>query len=204
MDRGRYVSKGLLVLGTAFWLATGGCGLFDTREANRPSEVTVRCNNPVSPDSVLENIRAHYGKPSVGSCYNPMIDGVFAFHPDPVDANNYPPPNPFVGWNKQVEEGVANYIAADSVKFFQVYFDGEYQTPTVDPGPPQRETRFVEYHILFSRLGQPDTTRYQGRSDIIVEQKVNSLWKIVDWTDHGDGSGLPTWGRLRGDKRVGI
>ncbi|HLQ67165.1 MAG TPA: hypothetical protein VK123_08050 [Candidatus Limnocylindrales bacterium] len=180
-----------------------GCGLFDTRDPKLPTTPTAPCANYTEPDSLVLNIRVHYGQLSVASCYNPMLDSLFLFHPDPVDSSVNPTPFLKV-WNQQVEGRVATNIAADSVAMFQTFFDGTYQSPIVDPGPPRRETRFYNYHILFTRIGRFAAIRYQGRAEITFEQETGTLWRIRYWTDHADTSGYPTWGRLRADHRVGF
>jgi hypothetical protein len=167
----------------------------------------VPCLITSSPDNVVENLRVHYGQPSVGSCYSPMLDSMFAFHPDPVDSattpEKFPPAPPEPPWNRIVEDRVAANIAADSVSSFRVIFDGTYQNAVTDPGPPQRETRFYQYHVLFLKEGAPVARRYQGRMEITFQQE-GGLWKILYWSDHADGSPYPTWTRLRADHRTGI
>lgn len=203
MDRGHHRAQGLLVTAAAVIFATlVGCGLFDTRDPRVPGIAGERCRNLTDPDSLVENIIVHYGQRSGTSCYNSMLDSAFAFHPDPTDLSDNP--GPFLNWNRDVEARVTTNIAADSVQSFKVVFDSLYQTTTEDPGPPRKATRFYQYHILFNRIGHSDTTRFQGRSDIIFKQGANSLWTILDWQDHRDGSAFPTWGRLRSDHRVGF
>jgi hypothetical protein len=195
LDRGRHLSKAVLIVATALTLA--GCGLFDTRDPKPPEGPVVPCLIASSPDNVLDNIRVHYGRPTVGSCYTPMVDSLFEFHPDQVDSTTTPLPfrDP---WNRLVEDRVAANVAADSVSSFTVVFDSTYQDPAIDTGPPQRETRFYQYHLLYLKEGAFVPKRYQGRMEITFEQK-SGLWTIRYWIDHADGSIFPTWGRLRAD-----
>jgi hypothetical protein len=149
-----------------------------------------------SPDNVVENIRVQYGKPSVGGCYTPMLDSLFRFHPDPVDSNTTP--EPFLApWSRDVEGRVAANIAAAAVGGFSVVIGDPYQNPILDSGPPQRETRFYNYRVLLFLAGGA-LRRYQGQLEITFEQE-DGLWKILFWIDHTDGSGYPTWTRLRAD-----
>jgi len=203
LDRRRHRPQGLLAAAAVLAFAgIAGCGLFDTRDPRVPGISGERCRNLTDPDSLVENITVHYGQKSGTSCYSSMLDTAFAFHPDPTDSSNNP--DPFAGWNRDIEARVTTNIAADSVQSFRVAFDSLYQTPTEDPGPPRRVTRFYEYHLLVNRVGHADTTRYQGRSDITFQQGANSSWTILNWQDNTDGSAFPTWGRLRADHRVGF
>jgi hypothetical protein len=202
LDRGSHLPKAVLIASLVF--AQGGCGLFDTREPVKPQGPVVPCLITSSPDNVVENIRVHYGQPSVVSCYTPMLDSLFLFHPDQVDSTTTPE-SFLTPWNRAVEERVAANIAADSVQTFVVVFDSTYQNSVIDTGPPQRETRFYQYHLLFTKEGRFAPKRFQGRMEITFEQKAGTgLWRILSWIDHADGSIYPTWGRLRADHRTGI
>ena len=202
MDRRSHVPEKLLIVSGAALIVLAGCWLFDTRDPKPPTAPVAHCANYTEPDSLALNIRVHYGQPTVASCYNPMLDPAFSFTPDPVDfAAN---PTPYQGWVRSVEERVATNVAADSVVTFQTFFDGTYQSPIVDPGPPQRETRFYNYHILFTRVGRFAPIRYQGKAEITFQQEAGTQWRILNWVDHADSSGYSTWGRLRADHRVGF
>jgi hypothetical protein len=200
LDRRHHISKAVLIAAIA--LTMEACGLFETRNPTPPQAPVVPCLITSSPDNIVENIRVHYGQPSVGSCYSPMLDSLFQFHPDQVDSTTTPEPF-LTPWTRTVEDRVATNIAGDSIKTFQVVFDGAYQAPVIDTGPPQRETRFYKYHLLVQREGAFAPTRYQGQLEITLEQKAG-LWKILYWIDHTDGSIYPTWGRLRANHRTGI
>jgi hypothetical protein len=201
LDRWSDLPKGAVIavaLGIA--LAVAGCGLFEPREPKVAGVAGERCRNLTEPDSLVANILVHYGKLAGTACYNSMVDTAFTFTPDPGDLSDTP--TKYDGWNRDVETRVAINIAADAA-FIETVFDSSYQDPTITTSP-LTETRYYAYHILIQEANQPDTTRYQGRADIKFQQQGTSLYTIVAWSDRRDGSGLPTWGRLRGDKRVGF
>lgn len=204
MDRGNHVSKTVLIaFSLAAGLALGGCGLFEPRDPRDEIPVTgERCRNLAEPDSLVDNTVVHYGRQTGLSCYASMIDAGFVFHPDTQDDLEAPDPNPYVGWNRDIETRVTTNVAASAV-FLEVGFDGEYQTPTTTTNP-RTETRYYNYHVFYRKQGQPDTTRYQGLADITFLQGTGTLWSIKEWRDQRDGSGLLTWGRLRADNRVGF
>lgn len=179
-----------------------GCGLFDTRNPvkGQPVVPVERCRNLTEPDSLVANILDHYGVTAGKDCYNSMIDNAFVFHPDPLDESANP--TPYVNWNQGVETLVNSGIASKAA-FIATVFDSAYQDPTSTTSP-RTETRYYAYHLLLALTGQSDTTRYQGRADIVFAQGTSSSWTIVEWQDRRDGSGLPTWGQLRADNRVGF
>ncbi|MGE5176978.1 MAG: hypothetical protein ACM3JJ_11455 [Hyphomicrobiales bacterium] len=165
-----------------------------------PTGGSLACLSLTGPDNLALNILVNYGRQAGTGCYNSMVDTTFHFHPDPVDSSNNP--TPYVDWNQTVETRVNSSIASDT-QFLEAAFDSTYQDPTITTSP-QTETRYYAYHILFQARSQADTTRYQGRAEIKFAQGGGSFWSIVDWRDHSDGSGQPTWGQLRADHRVGF
>lgn len=199
MDRRLHLPTIALIAASAL----AGCGLFKTRNPVKANPVPVeRCRNLTEPDSLVENITVQYGTLSGKDCYNSMIDNAFAFHPDPIDSSTSPKDSVYVGWNQSVETLVNSSIAS-SATFIATVFDSAYQDPTSTTSP-RTETRYYAYHILLHASGQPDTTRYQGRAEITFAQSTGSSWSILEWWDRRDGSGLPTWGQLRADHRVGF
>ena len=182
-----------------------GCGLFEPRDPRDGGSFSgPRCRNRSAPDSLIDNIVVHYGQPTSGSCYADMIDAAFVFRPDIQDSLDAPAPpnNPYQGWNRDVEVGVATNIKSQAA-FIEVSFDSTYQTSTTTTNPPT-ETRYYYYHVLYQQTGQADTSRYQGLADITMKQELGTLWTIVLWRDQRDGSGRDTWGVLRANKRGGL
>lgn len=177
-----------------------GCGLFDPRDPREADGSTgPRCRNRSDPDSLYDNIIVHYGQPTSGSCYADMIDAAFTFTPDVTDYAEAPTPNPYDGWNHDVEVGVTTNIKS-AAAFIAVSFDSTYRSRTTTTNPTT-ETRYYYYHVLYQATGQPDTTRYQGLADITMTQGAGSLWTITAWRDQRDGSGRETWGIFRASKR---
>lgn len=151
-------------------------------------------------EDVLTNIRVHYGRGT--DCYSAQVDTGFVFHADPQDyllRDNPPAPNPFDGWNRDVEVGVSQTLStqADTVV---VAFDSTYAAPSTTTNPT-RETRYYNYHVLVIRA-PVDTTRYQGQAEMTFIQRATD-YTLEAFQDHRDGSGLPTWGSLRADLRAG-
>lgn len=151
-------------------------------------------------DSVVTNITLHYGRGT--DCYAAQVDPAFQFLPDPQDylqRDNPPAPNPFDGWNRDVEVGVSQTIStrADTVL---VFFDSEYAARSSTTNPT-RETRYYNYHVLVIQA-PADTVRYQGQAEMTFLQ-LTTDYTLESFQDHRDGSGLPTWGSLRADQRLG-
>lgn len=172
-----------------------GCGLFKPRSSEKPSTPSVPCSNLRVPSDAEGEILKQYARPGGSSCYSACIDTGFIFHPDPTDSAEALPLTPFVGWNRDVETSVEQRLerAADSVL---VSFDSLYAA-TSHPRQDQ-EIRFCYYHLYFKAAGDTALVRYQGLADITYRQNLgDNKWRILDWADKRDGSGLSTWGTLR-------
>jgi len=197
LGRWRFGPKSVLVL----LALVVGCGLFKPRDPRTAVPIPQeRCRVRSSPDSVVANITLHYGRGT--DCYGTQVDAAFQFFPDPQDSlqrDNPPAPNPFEGWNRDVEIGVSQTIStrADTVL---VSFDSEYAARSTTTNPT-RETRYYNYHVLVI-LAPADTTRYQGQAEMTFIQRTTD-YTLESFRDHRDGSGLPTWGSLRADQRLG-
>ena len=162
------------------------------------------------PDSVLANVAVHYGKAT--DCYAAQLaDSIdttqpgFHFYPDAQDyaaESNPPSPNPFDGWNQEVETSVTQFIAT-RITTISVFFDSSYAAPTTSTNPT-RETRYLYYHLrVVSAAG--DSTRYQGQAELTMLQGQNQTnWALETFRDHRDASGLPTWGIFRAQERLAL
>ncbi len=180
-------------------LPASGCGLFKPRSSEKPSTSSVACSDLTVPSDADSEIVRQYAHPGGASCDAACIDTGFIFHPDPTDSAEALPLTPFVGWNRDVETSVEQKLerAADSVL---VSFDSSYAA-TSKPSP-NLEIRYWHYHLNFKAAGDTSVTRYQGLADITYRQNLgDNKWRVSDWADKRDGSGLPTWGILRRNNR---
>jgi hypothetical protein len=180
-----------------------GCGLFKPRDPVKspggPSVCSL-CLDRTGVNRVETNVQQTYGSDSCLTCYTDGLDPSFAFHPDPTDSVQLSDPTKFINWNYDVESRVANGIASDTV-FVTAVFDSEYFSRST---PDQfTEIRRYAYHVIVRT--RADSVRYQGLADITYRQNpTDALCRITTWVDKRDGSGLPTWGLLRADYRVGF
>lgn len=177
-----------------------GCGLFQTRTIKPGGGPGVPCATPNSPDDVVSNVVQNYARLSGLTCYTSMLDPVFLFHPDGSDSNEAPP-GTYLNWTRDVESRVSSTLAADDT-FGVAVLDSEYaERVVVDT---RTQIRFYNYHlILHASRTQPDTL-FRGLSDITFHEGADLRWRITDWVDKRDGSGLRTWGYARGLYRVGF
>lgn len=184
-------------------LAAGSvsCGLFETRDPAEPEVPSQDCRPLTSSFAVRLNVQDSYGRPSLRTCYESMLDTAFLFHPDPQDSLQNPPL--FAGWDEQVEAGHNSQIATLQT-FIVVDFPSEYQPAIISPDQIT-EVRFYEYVVRVAGLvpGVSDTARYTGLADITFRRGTDGQWRMVDWADHRGSVSDSTWGLLRSNHRPG-
>jgi hypothetical protein len=187
------IKRALAVLLLAL-LTLASCGLFEPRNPKPGGGTIVPCVTPNSPEDVITNIVDHYASDAGITCYTSMLDASFVFHPDPGDSNEALPDTVYVGWNRDVETRVDQNLAVNAT-FHQAVFDSEYAARVVS-ADGHTQIRFYAYHLRI-RAPQSADTLYQGRADLTLFQGSDTQWRITDWADKRDGSGLRSWGYLR-------
>lgn len=193
----------LAVAACAACTFVGACGLFETREPNKPPPPVSGCR-PLTggPNSaVIPNIEDFYARVSAATCYNSTLDDSFAFHPDPLDSSQALPQTPFIGWDEVVEKSV-NLNIANVVDFMEVDFQ-EYGSPVISTDQ-RTEVRFYDYQLRLSlKTGPtaPDTLRYAGQGDLTFHRGDNGEWRVTQWVDHRGAVTDSTWGLLRSQFR---
>jgi|SoiMethySBSTD1v2_1073268.scaffolds.fasta_scaffold31703_4 hypothetical protein len=187
-------------------LLVGGCGLFETRDPQKPGS-TVDCGLPLTTGTpaVIFNIQSFYGRPASEVCYANLIDTSFTFHPDAQDSSLFLPEIPFVGWDYNVELSVNSRVASTQ-DYIQVFFTSQYASAIISPDQ-NTELRFWNYQVRVrddSLLVANDTLRFTGKADLTLQRGSNGEWKLTNWIDHrGGATPDSTWGRLRGIYRIG-
>jgi len=201
-----------LVMLLAVLLLTGSlsCGLFETRTPVAPDGATsFDCLTLSSPDNIVANVLRAYGHPDGLGCYVSTLgdfisttESGFRFHPDPTDSAEALPRLPYLGWDKTIEDRVAENIAnAARQDSFRLTFKLPYDHIT---DLPDLVIRRYTYEMRFNGSAITDSL-FQGLAEISMV-RTGGEWKITDWVDRRDPGGTTTrtWGYLRGSYRVGF
>ncbi len=187
MPRMREFALGVVV--TAACAFVGACGLFETREPNKPPPPVSGCRALTGgPNAaVIPNIEDFYGRVSAATCYNSTLDDSFAFHPDPLDSSQALPQTPFIGWDEVVEKGV-NLNIANVVDFMEVQFQGEYASPVISTDQTDRSALLR----LPAPAEREDRTDRPGHSALRGPGRPH-LPPGGQWRMAGDPVGRPPW-----------
>jgi len=195
------LSRGLL-LGAVVALAftAVACGLFETRKPNDSID-TFPCLSLDQQGNVFQNLRVSFGRRVGTTCYLSNFDDSFVFTPDPTDEVEAAA-GQFANWNKNVEQQVAQSVAANATDIAIDYI-GAYELVTQTSDLEIRRYRY-EIHD-FKAPAIPDDSLFQGIAEFTIERK-NALWVVTKWVDGRDPNGTTTrtWGYLRGSYRTGF
>lgn len=180
-------------------LVTLGCGIFDTRDPEPPSDTEeIPFQNPIEPRIVLENTKATLERFSSGNYINALLED-FAFSPDPVDAADWDGR----AWGKQQEQTATDAIlraarGGNGTGTLVLTWDVPEQTRDAGTGPlgePQEYYENLGYQIVFTQ--GTATVTYAGKANLYFRQGSTGLWAIYNWEDLQEDDTHPTWGRLR-------
>ena len=184
---------------SGIWFAIGSCGLFETREPNKPQTPSQGCRPLTSSPTaaVIPNVEDFYGRQAGVTCYTSLLDTAFIFHPDPQDSAQALPQTPYVGWDEVVEVDVNSRIASQQ-DFLEVDFQAEYAPAVI---APDQEIRFYPYQLRVSFVGSAPIVRYTGKADLTFKRGSDGQWRITNWVDHRGMVSDSTWGLLRASER---
>jgi len=165
-----------------------GCGLFDPREAEKPGgEVQIPWNPPLTMSVAIANIQRTLEAKS-GTNYDRSLAAEFTFEGDPADIAEVGE-DPFPQWDRNQEVAVMSQILSTTAAVTLTWEVGD----SAFVG----ENQYYEdigYNLRF-RWANEDTI-FSGKADLYFIED-NGQWYLTHWADKRDGSGNPTWGRLR-------
>lgn len=179
-------SAGLLLV-----LFLSGCGIFDTRTPETPEGEEVPFENPDEQSIVLTNIEVTLEAKRTINYGRSLVEEGFSYEPAPGDVQDFNARYPTYGRQEEMQ-------AIGAV----LTVEGELDLVWGDPGQPRQgenenETFFddLTYEIVFTQADRSIT--YSGICDMYFREDLNGLFSIFRVEDNEDGSGRPTWTRLR-------
>jgi hypothetical protein len=179
-------------------LQLAGC-LFDARDPEPPSTVSINYLPRNSPSSVWENCRlALINKDASG--WDANLGEEFTYTPDTEAQAAYPGVD-WGNWGKEAEMGFINNWFANDVTITADLLDDPINTPN-NPGGNEAIWQLI-YFIEVTDNISGTVTKYRGRAELRFAVPTTD-WALVQWVDEGgendpDGGGaLQTMGFLRG------
>jgi hypothetical protein len=173
-----------------------GCGLFDTRSVEPPSESRSTFTQPTTPDIVLENLKYAIAEKNLDNYMRCLVDTNFSprrfkYFPDAVSQSQYPV---FAGWNVNSEKAYysnlisfTNPAASSNLFSDNVTFNTFIDSAIVD----------YDYILIFNHSRQTVAIQTKGKLRFILGTDSRGLWSIHSWYDFIDDNNDTTWSVLR-------
>jgi len=175
-----------------------GCGLFETREVEPPSEARSTFTQPTSADKVIENLKFAIFEKNRDNYLRCMVDSNFSprrfkFFPDAVSQSSYPV---FLNWNLTHERNYysnllsptfTNPTASSNLFLSNITINTGIDSAVIDS----------DYILVFDHNKQNVAKVTKGKLRFIMGSDVRSLWSIHSWFDFTDNSNDTTWSVLK-------
>lgn len=173
-----------------------GCGLFETRTVEPPTEVRSTFNQPTSPDIVLANLNFAITEKNLDNYMRCLVDSNFStkrfkFIPDAVSQTAYPV---FLNWNLSSERiYFSNLISSteenSSTNLFlsNINFNTGIDSAVIDS----------DYILVFNHNRQNIAKVTKGRLRFVMSPDIRSLWSIHSWSDFINDNNDTTWSVLK-------
>lgn len=173
-----------------------GCGLFETRSVEPPTENRSTFTQPTSPDIVLANLNFAVTEKNLDNYMRCLVDSNFStkrfkFIPDAVSQTAYPV---FLNWNLSSERiYFSNLISSteenSSTNLFlsNINFNTGIDSAVIDS----------DYILVFNHNRQNIAQVTKGRLRFVMSPDVRSLWSIHSWSDFINDNDDTTWSVLK-------
>ncbi|HMQ70112.1 MAG TPA: hypothetical protein PKA90_13930 [Ignavibacteria bacterium] len=169
-----------------------GCGLFDSREVEPPSESRSTFIQPTSPDLVLTNLIFSISEKNLDNYMRCFVDSNFSnkrfrYFPDALSQASYPV---FQSWNLSSERVYySNLISATDPNAASNLFADNYTINTAIDSAIMD----MDYIFVFGHNRQNVAVEAKGKLRFVMATDTRGLWSIYDWYDFTDKNNDTTW-----------
>lgn len=183
-----------LILAALIFIA--GCGLFDTRSVEPPSQPRSTFTQPTSPDIVLANLSFAIAEKNLDNYIRCLVDTNFSlrrfrYFPDALSQSNYPV---FLNWSITNERNYysnllsfTNESASSNLFISNTSFNTGLDSAIID----------AEYLLVFDHNKQNVAKVTKGTLRFIMGTDQRGLWSIHGWYDFLDVQNDTTWSVLK-------
>lgn len=183
----------ILIIGI---IVTCGCGLFDSRSVEPPSEPRSTFLQPTSPDIVITNLNFAIAEKNLDNYIRCFVDEnfstrIFRYFPDAVSLSSYPV---FQNWSLTNERNYfsnlisfTNSTSSSNLFFSNVTFNTGIDSAIVDS----------DYILIFDHNKQNVAKIAKGKLRLIMGIDSRSLWSIHSWYDFINQGNDTTWSVIK-------
>jgi hypothetical protein len=181
----------------AVTLMLQGCGLFDTRNPEEPSQSSSDFRPPTVPEVVIENLRNAIAQKNIENYINCLADPVrtgreYEFVPSPEAGAQYP--SVFTSWSFGDERTYfQNLIAkARANGFAQLHLTPRSSVVTADS-----VVYNYDYILTFEHTETGFESMARGNLQFSLAPDNTNFWSIHRWSDFKTGDNI-TWSQFKG------
>lgn len=173
-----------------------GCGLFETRGVEPPSQPRSTFTQPTSPDIVLANLSFAIAEKNLDNYLRCLVDTNFSvrrfrYFPDALSQSNYPV---FLTWSITSERNYysnlltfTNESASSNLFLSNASFNTGLDSAIID----------AEYLLVFDHNKQNVAKVTKGTLRFIMGTDQRGLWSIHGWYDFINNGNDTTWSVLK-------
>jgi len=173
-----------------------GCGLFETRDVEPPSNTRSNFIQPTSPDIVLTNLIFSIAEKDLDNYMRCFVDSAFSvrrfnYIPDALSQSSYPV---FLNWNLNSERiYFSNLVSATFTDASSNLFaDNEILNTAIDSAVMD-----LDYILVFNHNRNNVAKELKGKLRFVMGTDSRSLWSIHTWYDFIDNNDDTTWSVLK-------
>lgn len=173
-----------------------GCGLFDTRSVEPPTEIRSTFIQPTSPDLVLTNLNYAVTEKNLDNYMRCFVDTNFSlrrfrFFPDAFSQSSFPV---FNNWNLNSERAYySNLISfTEPGSSSNLFPDDIIISTSIDSAILD-----MSYILIFNHNRQNVAKETKGKLRFIMGTDSRGLWSIHSWYDFIDDNNDTTWSAIK-------
>jgi len=177
-------------------LIIGGCGLFETRDAELPTQPRSDFIPPTTPQIVIANFTSAIFQKDINNYTNCLADtnflgSRFIYIPDVASQSAYPI---FSNWDKSKENSYyTNLVNQTSVSSSSSLFLSN-MTSNITSDSAIIDS---DYLLVYNHNRSNVAKQAKGKLRFIITHDSRNLWAIKTWTDFKVNDGDTTWSVIK-------
>lgn len=190
------MQKKISILILSFIIASHGCGLFDKRGVEPPSENRSTFIQPTSPDLVLTNLTYAIVEKNLDNYMRCFVDTNFSlrryrYFPDAISQASYPV---FAAWSLNSEKVYYSNLLSftDPNASTNLFSDNIVMTNAIDSAILD-----MNYILIFNHNRQNVAKETKGKLRFIMGTDSRGLWSIHSWFDFLNDQNDTTWSVIK-------
>ena len=194
----RLISRPALLLWALCLVLQAGCGLFEPRDPEAPSQGGLNYRPPTAPEIVIANLQSAIDQKSSANYINCFTDPsktgrLFEFIPAVEASAVYP--GIFDSWSRTEEEAYFQNLIAKSIPNSLSSLLLKLNTSVVTPDSVLFD---YDYTLTFEHTDPSFPMTAKGRLQFSLATDNSNFWSIHRWQDFKSATDEATWSLFKG------